>query len=106
MREEPGMKYLPPFELLKSYMTLETTNGELMVSCSYEKFVEMLRRMIIGVQVDHDWYRARYPDIAEAIDQGVVGSPQRHFVDDGYFEGRQPFEIKVIYECANGALGR
>jgi hypothetical protein len=89
------MKYLPPFELLKSYMTLETVNGELMASCTYEKFVEMLRLMIAGIQVDPDWYRARYPDIAGAIDQGIVASPQRHFVDDGYFEGRMPFEIRV-----------
>ena len=89
------MKYLPPFDILKSYMTLQTVNGELMVSCTYEAFVEMLRRMIAGIRVDAAWYRSRYPDIAEAIDQGIVGSPQKHFVDDGYFEGRMPFEIKV-----------
>jgi hypothetical protein len=89
------MKYLPPFDILKSYMTLQTVNGELMVSCTYEAFVEMLRRVIAGISVDAAWYRTRYPDIAEAIDQGLVGSPQKHFVDDGYFEGRMPFEIKV-----------
>lgn len=89
------MKYLPPFEILKSYMTLETVNGELMASCTYEAFVEMIRRMIVGIEVDAAWYRTRYPDIAGAIDQGLVGSPQKHFVDDGYFEGRMPFEIKV-----------
>jgi hypothetical protein len=89
------MKYLPPFEILKSYLTLETVDGELKASCTYETFIEMLRRVIVGVQVDAEWYRVRYPDIAEAIDQGIVASPQRHFVDDGYFEGRQPFEIKV-----------
>jgi len=89
------MKYLPPFEILKSYMTLETINGELKVSCNYEQFIEMLRRVIAGVEVNAEWYRTHYPDIAEAIDQGIVVSPQRHFVDDGYFEGRQPFEIKV-----------
>ena len=89
------MKYLPPFEILKSYMTVETVNGELMVSCSYEAFVELIRRVIAGVQVDDAWYRLRYPDIAEAIDSGIVASTQKHFVDDGYFEGRVPFEIKV-----------
>ncbi|MBS0638404.1 MAG: hypothetical protein JSS43_00945 [Proteobacteria bacterium] len=89
------MKYLPPFEVLKAYMTLETVNGELMATCTYENFVEMIRRMIAGIEVDAAWYRTRYPDIAEAIDQGLVASPQKHFVDDGYFEGRMPFEIKV-----------
>lgn len=89
------MKYLPPFEILKSYMTLAAVNGELMASCSYDDFVAMIRRLIAGVQVDDAWYRSRYPDIAEAIDQGIVASAQKHFVDDGYFEGRQPFEITV-----------
>jgi len=89
------MKYLPPFEVLKAFMTLETKDGELMVSATYENFVEMIRRLIAGVQVNEAWYRERYPDIAGAIDQGLVGSPQKHFVDDGYFEGRMPFEIRV-----------
>ena len=89
------MRYLPPFEVLKSFLTVQTQNGELMITASYESFVEMLRRFIAGIQVDEAWYRARYPDIAEAIDKGIVASAQKHFVDDGYFEGRQPFEIKV-----------
>ena len=89
------MKYLPPFEVLKSYMTLETRDGELVVSATYENFVEMVRRIIAGVDVDDAWYRIRYPDIADAIERGLVASPQKHFVDDGYFEGRMPFEMKV-----------
>ncbi len=74
---------------------METVDGELAVTCSYENFVQMLRRLLEGVVVDEQWYLARYPDIAEAIGQGLVPSPQAHFVNDGYFEGRQPFEIKV-----------
>ena len=89
------MKYLPPFEVLKSYLTMQTLNGELTVSCTYENLVEMLRRLLAGVVVDEKWYLTRYPDIAEAISQGLVQSAQIHFVNDGYFEGRQPFEIKV-----------
>lgn len=89
------MKYLPPFEILKSYLTISNVRGELMVSCSYENLVQMLRRLIAGVQVDEAWYLERYPDIAEAIGQGVIASPKSHFVNDGYFEGRMPFPIRV-----------
>src|SRR5690242_19794027 len=89
------MRYLPPFEVLKTFMTVQTQNGELTVSASYESFIELLRRLLAGIEVDEAWYRRRYPDIAEAIDNRVVASAQKHFVDDGYFEGRLPFEIKV-----------
>jgi hypothetical protein len=86
---------LPPFEILKSYVTVETVDGELMVSCSYENLIQMIRRLIAGVEVDEAWYLQRYLDIAEAIEQGIVPSARSHFVNDGYFEGRVPFPIKV-----------
>lgn len=89
------MKYLPPFEVLKSFLTVSTVKGELMVSCTYENLVQMLRQLIVGVQVDESWYLGRYPDIAGAIKEGVVHSAQLHFVHDGYFEGRMPFPIRV-----------
>jgi hypothetical protein len=89
------VKYLPPFETLRSYLTMTNVKGEMMVSCSYENMVQMLRRLIVGVEVDEAWYLDRYPDIAEAIEKGIVESPRLHFVHDGYFEGRQPFPILV-----------
>jgi hypothetical protein len=93
-REDP-VKYLPPFELLKSFLTISNVKGELMVSCSYENLVQMLRRMIAGVEVDESWYLERYPDIADAIEKGLVQSARLHFVNDGFFEGRMPFPIRV-----------
>jgi hypothetical protein len=93
--EESPLKYLPPFELLKSFLTISNVKGELMVSCSYENLVQMVRNMIIGIEVDEAWYLERYPDIAEAIQQGLVESARLHFVNDGYFEGRIPFPIRV-----------
>lgn len=89
------MKYIPPFESLKAYLKIESDSGEPRVSGAYEDFVNMMRHMIAGIEVDEQWYLERYPDIAEAIQQGIVQSAQQHFVDDGYFEGRQPFPIRV-----------
>jgi hypothetical protein len=92
---EDAVKYLPPFEILKSLLTISSVKGELMVSCTYENLVQMLRQVIIGVEVDERWYLERYPDIADAIEQGLVHSARVHFVNDGYFEGRMPFPIHV-----------
>ena len=89
------MKYLPPFEVLKSYITLSSVKGEVMVSCRYADFIEMLRLILINVPVDEKWYLERYPDIAESIQQGTVQSARTHFASDGYFEGRLPFPIRV-----------
>ena len=102
------VKYLPPFELMKSFLTISNVKGELMVSCPYENMVQLLRRMIVGVEVDETWYLERYPDIAEAINQGIVESARRHFVNDGYFEGRMPFPIYVderYYLSQNAGIG-
>jgi hypothetical protein len=89
------VRYLPPFEVLKTYVSVTTVKGNLMVGCSYEELVQMIRRLLIGVEVDEKWYMQRYPDIADAIRQGIVASAQSHFVNDGYFEGRLPFPIRV-----------
>ncbi len=89
------MKYLPPIEVLKAFLTISNVKGELMVSCSYENMVQMLRQVIIGVEVNERWYLERYPDIADAIEKGLVKSARLHFVNDGYFEGRMPFPLHV-----------
>lgn len=89
------MKYLPPFEVLKSYLTVSSVAGELRVSCTYENMIEMIRRLIEGVEVDEKWYLQRYPDIADAMRKGLVTGARAHFVNDGYFEGRVPFPIMV-----------
>ncbi len=89
------MRYLPPFEVLKSYVSISAVNGDMVVTCSYEDFIQLIRRMIAGVPVDEAWYLERHPDIADAIRQGIVQSARSHFVNDGYFEGRMPFPIHV-----------
>jgi hypothetical protein len=89
------MRYLPPFELIRRSIEISTVRGELRVNVSYENFVEILRRMIQGIEVDEAWYVRTYEDIGNAVKEGVVGSAKQHFVHDGYFEGRLPFPIRV-----------
>jgi hypothetical protein len=89
------MKYIPPFEILKSYVSTNADSGELMVTCTYEAFVGMIRRVLLGVDVDEAWYLSHYTDIADAIEKGLVTDARSHFINDGYFEGRMPFPIRV-----------
>ncbi len=89
------MKYLPPFELIRRSIEISTVRGELRVNILYENFVTLLRQLIQGIEVDEAWYARAYEDIGEAVQKGNVPSARRHFVHDGYFEGRLPFPIEV-----------
>jgi hypothetical protein len=51
--------------------------------------------MIVGIEVDEEWYLRTYEDIAKAVREGAIRSAQHHFVEDGYFEGRIPFPMRV-----------
>lgn len=89
------MNYLPPFELIRRSIEISTVRGELRVNLSYENFVNLLRTMIRGVEVNEAWYARTYEDIGMAIRDGIIRSAKQHFIDDGYFEGRLPFPIIV-----------
>ena len=89
------MKYLPRFDLVRRSVEISTIRGELRVNVSYDEFVRLLKRMIVGTDVDEEWYLRTYEDIAKAVREGLIRSAQHHFVEDGYFEGRLPFPMKV-----------
>jgi hypothetical protein len=89
------VKYLPPFDLIRRMVEVSTVRGELRVSLSYDDFIKIMRMMISGVEVDEAWYLREHEDIAHAVAGGSVESAKRHFLDDGYFEGRLPFPMPV-----------
>ncbi len=89
------MKYIPPFDLIRRSVEISTIRGELRVNVSYEDFILILKRMIVGTDVDEEWYLRTYEDIAKAVREGTIESAQQHFTEDGYFEGRLPFPIQV-----------
>lgn len=89
------MKYVPPFDLIRRSVEISTIKGELRVNVSYEDFIKIIKMMIAGIDVNEEWYAKTYEDIGKAIREGTVKSAKRHFVDDGYFEGRLPFGVRV-----------
>ena len=93
----PGgsVKYFPPFEVIRRSVDIQAVRGDLRVNMSYEDFVKLLKLMIAGIDVDEDWYARAYEDIGQAIKAGGIRSARQHFINDGYFEGRQPASIRV-----------
>jgi hypothetical protein len=89
------MSYLPPFNHFKRKMRVGAVNGAQRVQMDYEDFLSYLKLMLRSVDVDEKWYLRQNPDVAEAIAKGTYRSAKHHFVEDGYFEGRTPYEFKV-----------
>jgi hypothetical protein len=89
------VKYVPPFEGIKSLVTFAAVKGELTVSATYSQFTTLIRMLLEGIEVDEAWYLTQNPDVAQAISDGKVPSAREHFLADGYFEGRAPFPITV-----------
>ena len=89
------MRYVPPFEKIKSLLKFSTTRGETRVSMTYEEVQEMIRTLISLIEVDEAYYLARYADVAQGVKEGTIRSAQEHYVDHGYFEGRMPFAIAI-----------
>jgi hypothetical protein len=89
------VRYLPPFEVLKGMLNLTTTRGKTRVDMTYEDLQKMIRTLLSVIEVDSAFYLARNPDVADGIRTGGIRSAQEHFVDHGYFEGRQPYPIQV-----------
>ncbi len=89
------MKYIPPFERIKGTLNLTTSRGTTRVDMTYEDLQNLIRSMLSVIEVDEAFYLKRYPDVAEGVRNGTIRSAEEHFVDHGYFEGRQPYRILV-----------
>jgi hypothetical protein len=93
--QETLVRYLPPFEIIKGMLNLTTMRGKTRVDMTYEDVQKMIRTLLTVIEVDEPFYLARNPDVADGIRKGSIQSAQQHFVDHGYFEGRQPYQIMV-----------
>lgn len=88
-------RYLPPFETLKSLFTVSTQRGRTRVEMTYDELQTLIRTLLAPVPVDEAFYLARNRDVAEGIARGTIRSAREHFVNHGYFEGRQPYPMTV-----------
>jgi hypothetical protein len=65
------------------------------VTVSEVVFDRLVRAAIKIIQVDEDWYIARYDDVRAAVSNGIFASGKEHYATAGYFEDRLPFHIEV-----------
>ena len=84
------MIYVVPFHRLLEKIGTKSANGQLQVTLTFDEFKGVIKMFLRGIEVDEEWYRREYADIAEAIDAKKIRSAKEHFVEEGYFEGRLP----------------
>jgi hypothetical protein len=89
------MHYLPPYARLREKLNLKSINGEVHATIKLEDIEDFIRSILLSVPLDEDWYRRTYPDVDEAVSGGQVRNGRDHFIRDGYFEGRRPFQMAV-----------
>src|SRR5271167_4374756 len=65
------------------------------VSVPREILTRLLDLYISCWDFDEDWYLATYPDIKDAVDQGLFTSGWAHFRTVGYLEGRFGYQPVV-----------
>jgi len=89
------MNYIPPYSQLRDKLSVNSKTGELIATVKLGDIENFIGLMLLAIPVDEDWYRRTYPDIDEAIRQGLIGSGREHFVRNGYLEGRHPFAMAI-----------
>jgi hypothetical protein len=87
--------YLMPYEVLLSQVGLPGKPSEGAIQLSREQFLNLIRKLLRSVPFDEAWYLKAYPDIDVALKAGEIRSAREHFIDNGYFEGRQPQGVTV-----------
>lgn len=65
------------------------------VAVDKNHLVDFMKPLLRTIYVDSEWYVRNYPDVAQAIADGVVGSAADHYAGFGYYEHRMPYEIEV-----------
>ena len=65
------------------------------VAVEKDHLVDFLKPTLRNIYIDTEWYLRINPDIAEAIESGIVADAAEHYITSGYYEHRMPYEIKV-----------
>jgi hypothetical protein len=89
------MKYLTPFSIIEQKFKLKNKGSPNKISMTDDELIALIKQFLQAIPVDETWYCKSYPDVAEAIAEKSHVSATQHFVEHGYFEGRQPYEPEV-----------
>ncbi len=89
--QEPAMATMfPSYEEFVSLVGRDPRTAETDLTLEPSVLVDLVRLFLRTVEVDEAGYRRAYPDVAESLDDGSLTSARQHYIEFGYFEGRNP----------------
>jgi hypothetical protein len=90
--EEAGGQNLAPQVTFAAVLSLAGagSGGSVPDAVSWETLTRILRLFIPLIPFDETGYCVSNPDVVEALRKGQITSPHAHFVEYGFFEGRDP----------------
>ena len=96
MRSSPD-RTLPvtPFGSLISRRVLIPSERTNLVAIDKYFLVQLLGSHVSRIRFDEGWYFWKYPDIMKAVEDGKVDTARDHYISDGYYEHRMPYQITV-----------
>ena len=86
--------YVIPFRVLLQKFGVE---GEIPkeITLTRDQLLALIRQLLASAPFDEAWYKKTYPDVNQAIADGLAKTAKGHYLVNGYFEGRLPGPIKV-----------
>ncbi len=83
-------EYVPHIDLVLQALRInrERLNSRSKIAIDARLLRGMLQALVATQPFDAAFYRATYPDIAAAADEGQIPDLHQHYIDSGYFEGR------------------
>lgn len=87
--------YLPPATIMKKLIRRQKgSDGKETVTMSIQTFHKLMEAALTGI-FDEKSYLEKFADIRTAVKARIIPTGLRHFVTDGYFEGRAPLKYEV-----------
>jgi hypothetical protein len=85
------MEYFPHIEMLLHALRInrERLNGRSKVAIDAKLLRRLIELAVAQLPFSAEFYAQTYPDIAEARAAGKIPDLHKHFIETGFFEGRQ-----------------
>jgi hypothetical protein len=78
----------PDFDAIIRGIGLDPGSKAFPATVPWRALTDVIRIFVRRYPFDEEWYRAAYPDVDEAVRNGLVASGFEHFVEHGFFERR------------------
>lgn len=91
----PVLARLPAYGSLLVEKRLVPSTTSRYLAVEQHLFHDVMLPHVLSIPFDAAWYLETYPDVREAIAEGLVAGAQQHYARYGYFEHRLPRRITV-----------